>query len=345
MNEKIILSIIIPLFNAEKYIADTLNSIIRQNGKNYEIIIIDDGSTDRSGIIADEFKQKYDWIVVVHIKNGGVSNARNTGLRIASGELIFFIDSDDIVEPGFFDKVFENTRYDMVVFGAEFDNRINGKSVLHCALPSNMERREKIAEYLSQMNRNTKDVFLNYLWNRLFKKSIIQKNNIVFKKDVKLGEDFIFITEYISNCTSILVTDYPIYRYITRGNASLVSKFDENEYQRRIMMQKAFIDLYNSFSVPESKRTAFYENEGANYIISMSKAFRPSCTFKTRKEKIEYISQFLDEDGIKFIKCYIAKNKSKTNTLIRISLLFRNKAVIYLCLCLICRKFKIWRRQ
>lgn len=329
MNEKIILSIIIPLFNAEKYIADTLNSIISQNGRNYEIIIIDDGSTDRSGSIADEFKQKYDWINVLHIKNGGVSNARNTGLRIASGELIYFIDSDDIVEPGFFDKVFENTTYDMVVFGAKFDNILKKKSELHYATPSKIEGREKIAEYLSRMNRNTKDVFLNYLWNRLFKKSIIQKNNIEFEKDVKLGEDFIFIIEYITYCTSILVTDYPIYRYITRGKASLVSKFDENEYQRRKIMQKAFINLYNSFSVPESKRNAFYESEGTNYVISMSKVFLPSCTIKTRKEKIKYISQFLDEDGVRFIRFHTSKNKGKKNCFIKMILWFRNPTIMY----------------
>lgn len=92
-------SIIIPVYNVEKYLKKCLTSIVQQNFNDYELILVDDGSTDMSGKICDEFEEKYNNIIVMHISNSGVSNARNKGLEIARGEYIWFVDSDDYVEP------------------------------------------------------------------------------------------------------------------------------------------------------------------------------------------------------------------------------------------------------
>ena len=92
-------SIIIPVYNVEKYIEKCLISILEQSYSDYEIIVVDDGSKDKSGVICDEFSQKYNQITVIHIPNGGVSNARNIGISKATGEYYWFIDSDDYIKP------------------------------------------------------------------------------------------------------------------------------------------------------------------------------------------------------------------------------------------------------
>ena len=106
MSEKI--SIIIPVYNVEKYLRRCLNSIINQTYKDIEIILVDDGSTDNSGKICDEYKEKDNRIVVIHKENGGLSDARNAGIDIAKGKYIGFIDSDDFADIRMYEIIYNN---------------------------------------------------------------------------------------------------------------------------------------------------------------------------------------------------------------------------------------------
>ena len=94
--EKLV-SIIVPVYNVDKYLERCVNSIIQQSYRNLEIILVDDGSTDNSGTICDTYKEKDDRIIVIHKENGGLSDARNAGIKIFTGEYVTFIDSDDYV--------------------------------------------------------------------------------------------------------------------------------------------------------------------------------------------------------------------------------------------------------
>ena len=104
------ISIIIPVYNVEKYLKYTLDSVIKQNTSNFEVILIDDGSKDNSGKICDEYRKKYDFIKVIHKKNEGVSIARNTGLKEAKGKYIMFLDSDDLLTDGILNIIKEKIK-------------------------------------------------------------------------------------------------------------------------------------------------------------------------------------------------------------------------------------------
>jgi Glycosyltransferases involved in cell wall biogenesis len=119
MQKEIIISVIVPVYKAEKYINKCIDSILAQTYPNFEIILIEDGSPDNSGKICDEYALKDSRIRAFHKTNGGVSSARNVGLREAKGDLICFIDSDDFVEKDYFEAIAANANYDLGIYGYE----------------------------------------------------------------------------------------------------------------------------------------------------------------------------------------------------------------------------------
>lgn len=116
-------SIIVPVYNVSKYLTGCLNSVLEQKNKDFQIILIDDGSTDESGILCDQYEKKYEFIKTIHKKNGGLSSARNAGLKVATGEYIIFLDADDfwldwnMLEE--IDAVIEKEKVDIVAFGGK----------------------------------------------------------------------------------------------------------------------------------------------------------------------------------------------------------------------------------
>ena len=120
---KPLLTVVIPVYNVEKYLNRCIESILLQEWKNYDILLVDDGSTDRSPQICDDYVKAYDFISVIHKENGGLSEARNTGISQAKGEYVYFPDSDDWLEPDAFmalAEVLESQKFDIISFNREF---------------------------------------------------------------------------------------------------------------------------------------------------------------------------------------------------------------------------------
>lgn len=324
-------SVIIPVYNAGKYLQQALDSVINQTYKNIEIIIINDGSTDNSAAIIEDYAKKDSRIIFEHIRNQGVSNARNQGLKIASGNYLYCMDSDDTLSHNLIEKCVFISNFDMIVFGAKFVYTMHNAIEQHkpscsCVL----ENRDKITGYLSEMTLSDKNLFLNYLWNRLFKLDIIRDNNLQFNTNVSLGEDFLFITKYLSYCNSVCVIEETMYNYYLRGTGSLVSRFDINEYQRRKLMQEAYLNLLDCFNAPPKAYLIFKENEGANYVSSIQKITRPNCPLNKLSDKLDYIKRFIDKDGIGLIGYYIKKHPSKSNRVLELVLRTKSPLLTYL---------------
>jgi glycosyltransferase involved in cell wall biosynthesis len=120
---KPILTVVIPVYNVEKYLKRCIDSVLVQEWKNYDILLVDDGSTDNSPQICEDYAKAYDIISVIHKENGGLSEARNTGISNAEGEYVYFLDSDDWIEPNTFSdlaEVIESDQYDIISFNQEF---------------------------------------------------------------------------------------------------------------------------------------------------------------------------------------------------------------------------------
>lgn len=169
--KKPLISIIVPVFNVEKYLEQCLNSIVAQTYPNIEIIVIDDGSTDSSGRICDEFKSKYDNIIVIHQENKGLAASRNKGLDIASGEYIGFIDSDDWIEPDMYDKLYALTiRYDADISSC-LSNNMGDVEMGECDYKNGTINIFKSFDIIKELYTQSEIRF--EVWNKLWKRDFI----------------------------------------------------------------------------------------------------------------------------------------------------------------------------
>lgn len=216
---KPILSIIIPVYNVEDYLERCLNSFINQQG-NFEIITVDDGSKDSSGLILDQYAIKDDRIKVFHKQNGGVSCARNFGIKKAKAENIAFFDSDDFVSERYFSTIVELLKYgaDLTCFN-QF--RQDGEKKAY------MAKKFAVADgYYTNIVDFYKYCFDYYNYfdaphNKIYKKSIIKKYDLHFREDIKVSEDKIFNLDYMQVINSIYISSDTLYYYFYNPGGAL----------------------------------------------------------------------------------------------------------------------------
>ncbi len=215
-------SIIIPVYNTEQYLPRCIESILNQSFTDYELLLIDDGSTDGSGALCDKYAEKDGRIRVFHKENGGVSAARNLGLDSANGEWIYFVDSDDEVLPcGLLTLVnCISEEVDIVMGGfIEVDEGGNSLSVDENVVLCLSKKQSAISLY---GNNGYYYKYLGYLWNRLLRKSIIQKNCLRFDSSIAIKEDTLFLMQYVCGSNGITrQTTSPVYQYYRRTDSAM----------------------------------------------------------------------------------------------------------------------------
>lgn len=214
-----LVSVIIPIYKVEKYLKECLDSVINQTCKNLEIILVDDGSPDYCGKICDEYVEKDNRVKVIHKVNGGVSSARNTGIEVACGEWIYFMDSDDYIEPNTIESALNyaiENNCDMCMF--DYDSVYKDKTVSCNAL--------KLEEGVFNDLDNI-DVFIDYacvmgsIWNFITKADIIKK--LKFDEELSMREDEIFKFQLYEKIKSFCYLKVPFYHYIYRSDSAVHS--------------------------------------------------------------------------------------------------------------------------
>lgn len=205
-------SIIIPAFNSEEYIRETISSVLTQSFQAFEVIIINDGSTDNTEKICDEFLQKDNRIHLITKTNGGVSSARNVGLTKASGKYICFVDSDDILDKKYLEEMItlisKNKDIDLAL--CEFKKF---KNITSITKPSMHNNNEKIISDNEKYSFLYNKKFAGYPHSKIFKKSIIENNNLQFDAKISMLEDEKFIFDYLESARSVILTENQLYYY------------------------------------------------------------------------------------------------------------------------------------
>ena len=222
---KIKYSVIIPVYNAEKTIERCLNSLLGQQREDAEIIVIDDGSKDRSREIIQQYAENYTGIIFISQDNSGVSTTRNRGIEKARGTYILFVDSDDFVSKDYFsilDRAGDQSDADLIMFS---QNTIGGKTADEAELYRRLENSDALVEKIKLLLATRK---IMSPWNKRFKKDIILKNNIRFVKEFQTGEDFNFCLEYTLYCKTIKAIHKNIYNVDISDNNSLSRKYRKN---------------------------------------------------------------------------------------------------------------------
>lgn len=256
-------SIIIPVYNVEKYIRECLDSIVKQSFTDYEVILVDDGSTDSSGAICDEYAAKYDSISVIHQENGGAASARNEGIKAAKGEWIWFVDSDDFISEDalkVLDFAFSKYKADMYCFNA-------------CKVFEQSDKREKLLFSCENFNVDVSsdekklsffcEELLDYkrgweVWLRIYKRDIIFGEKLAFANMSEVfAEDLDFTLRYLLYADRIYYICDILYFYRQVGT-SLVHSYDENTVIPRL--ENLALNVYDEIKKIRSKylRKNFY---------------------------------------------------------------------------------------
>ena len=242
-----LISVIVPVYYVEQYIEKCIESLINQTYKNIEIILVDDGSPDNCPSICDEYAEKDNRIKVIHKENGGLSDARNAGMQVATGDYISYIDSDDWVEPQMFEKMLNRLiedNSDVVSCGVKWVEE-NGTLIRNVSAGSNtvLNRKESLKELLND------GLIKQHVWNKLYKTDIIR--NISFEKG-KYHEDVFWSYQVFGIAEKVSIMTDSFYCYVQRPNSIMSVGYSDKRLdaldamlQRCYYMKKNFPELYD----------------------------------------------------------------------------------------------------
>lgn len=282
------ISIIVPIYNVELYLEKCIRSILNQTFQNFELILVNDGSTDSSREICNEFAQKDERIKVIHKENGGVSSARNAGLKIATGKYIGFVDPDDYIFSDMFlnlYKICEKTNSDISI--CRNTREINGDLIEiknSTTFLKEMTCEEALTElFLAKLYRFA-------LWNKLFKRKCFE--GIEFPEN-RIHEDLSVTYLLISKADKVCYTNYIGYVYVKRSESILTTQYNEKRLQSLLAWKEIILFMNNHFQQlnPYVKKCLMYWiTDNINYILVSN---------NNKSEKLSYlktIQYFLKEN-------------------------------------------------
>lgn len=284
-----VFSIIVPVYNAEKYMNQCIDSLVNQDVKSceYEIILVNDGSTDSSLTIMREYEKKCERVMVLDQSNRGVATARNLGIKHARGSYILFVDSDDWIAENTLSVMYEwvlKEELDIVMFNYarhhEQESSVQKNVVGHAVKRVGVDK--DAMTYMSY----------NYIWDKLYKKSIIIENELSFRKDVHFGEDTLFLCEYLMHVNKIVLEEKCLYNYRESTGASLSNKYvPEMDYTvERIWQLHKQIEQRTPGFMQVAEERSYYGTMCVQVIYNM---YHVDSKFHM-KERYEKLKQFFE---------------------------------------------------
>ena len=292
------LSIIVPVYNVENYLRRCLDSILLQPSSiTYEILLIDDGSSDKSGAICDEYQSNFPNVFVSHIENNGVAEARNLGISLSKGNYLYFMDPDDFLSDNFFDKISSNLKqkWDVLCFGYN-EIKENRNTVLscrphfytHCGLLGNNEFRNEFIELFKT------DMMYN-VWSRIYNKTFILKHDIRFPNK-QIGEDTLFNFQVYRHLNTVLFIDSTLYNYIAGRSGSALTSFHPRRIEIQLDELQELQKLLKQFQIEDETLIQEIKTK-----IVVSAAFQISNLKLRRQKKIELLQSLVDNEAFESI--------------------------------------------
>lgn len=332
------LSIIVPIYNAENYLKECISSILLQSMSDFELILIDDGSTDNCSIICDEYAQLDNRIKVVHKKNEGQGVARKIGINMAKGRYIAFVDSDDWVEPNMYQLLCDSADThvsDMVIcdfaYNYEINNRVKNYSHSTILDPLTVYEEKEIQGSI-RLKILLEDIH-GYPWNKLYRRALLQKCNLSNTFGLENMQDWVLNVEYFSFVKRMMYVNVSLYNYRIHSGGSLRGKYKDyfsiiiklHKYRMSSLAKLKNIDYENAKSMCEKRFVAMilyaaYEYELLFVGVSLNK----------RLKRINLLVN--NEDVLAVVRKYAISNKVNENFINKAKadlILMRKPAFIY----------------
>ena len=287
------ISVIVPVYNVEKYIYRCIDSILGQTFTDFELILVDDGSPDNSGVICDKYAEKDNRIRVIHQENAGVSVARNTGLEVSTGTYIAFVDSDDYIEEKYLERLY-NCQCDLAICGqSTYDQEYN--------LLYTLEYDAKKCADKNEINFPDmyKKCMLYSPYCKLFCGSIIRQYRLRFRPHITWGEDGMFVADYLPYVSSVEILPYRGYCYIRYyGGKSLSTKIRPDIIDMITVSREHCIEKIREHApyAYESVKQVCTEDIYFNCLSFFAKLVKGNTKYA---EKVKILSRFLENRYIR----------------------------------------------
>lgn len=253
------ISVIMPVYNKELYLRNTIEAILKQDYENFELIIVNDGSTDSSKNICDEYARKDSRVRVYHIENGGVSNARNIGIGHATGDYIQFIDGDDCINEGVFNEyisILNKDKYD-IIFSPY--NKVDHEGNILKTVDLNYSGCTNKEEILDEFVKNQVDTgYYGWISNKLIRLDIVKKHNLKFDEKITLAEDLDFFLDIYKYSAKYYFFHKISFNYLQEAQNSSSLLYDNLDYYMQLLINLKMKDFII--------QSGYYKGENKNIL-------------------------------------------------------------------------------
>lgn len=291
-------SIIVPIFNGEKYVEKCIKNLNSQTFKDFEIVFINDGSSDSTLSLLKKYKQKN--MNIISKKNAGVSAARNDGIKYSKGQYLAFLDVDDEYEPAFLEIMLNRLKEEQADCAiCNYVEVIKNKKIYKnleinkACLDSNDIQDKIINRMIFPINKSENSIW-GTVWRIVVKKETIEKLNLTFDENTAYSEDLLFLIELFSNIKKLAIVKDYIYKYY-RSQGSALNKYVENYYQKNMYIHKKLVELLKKSNLYDKYKTRYLKNKFRMYTVIISNAVRNSDRIKGMEEISVLLNDFIDE--------------------------------------------------
>lgn len=296
-----LVSIIVPVYNVQNVVQYCIESILKQTVKDFELLLINDGSTDGSGMVCDKYSQKDSRVIVIHKENGGVSSARNIGFAKAQGKYIVCVDSDDFVEPDYLQTLLEVR-----------EKFPNAGHIWCCFQTVTTSNKEDLKLNLASDNEeislfDRKDIMTLYElwllqmpWNKLYDAELIKKDKLCMDESLNLGEDLVFNLQYLNAVlnTDIVIVNKPVYNYVINHNNSLDNKYCSNLLQSCEKTNNIIKNYMVKWKIDSSQEYKYYNMCFNKYERILDNTFKKG-NLQSKKEKVQFNNSVIKSEKFK----------------------------------------------
>lgn len=320
VEKKIMLSIVVPCYNAEKYIKLAVDNLENQTFTDWEAIFVDDGSTDSTGKILDELLKDKEKYIVIHKENGGTASTRNMGIEAASGKYITFLDVDDEVSVDIYEKLsvmMDKTGADMSVCGFYFKVEKNDGSRIQTTYLEEKSYPKVLFKSRNSIRKHLVDMWdsdiLSNVWNKMYRMELIKDKGLMYRNGHVYTEDRVFNRQFIENCNSIAITDECLYYYIREREGSTTEKYREDYFDIRHKEFNEFQTHFKNMGVWTPKAREYvcreFTERISGCIENIFHADNELSANKKRQKIYEVINHQDVKKAVAFAKCRSTKMK------------------------------------